>query len=255
MRDETAKIMAAAFLTSLCFASLAPGNRAWAAGGAFAVDDSETGKPGECKVESWVSVATNAAGDLVASTSPACVVNFGHPVEIGGQFQRTKSDREWGTSAGVKAKANLLPAGSNKVGLGLSGGVNFDLLTHQASSYFINVPATLTITEELRFNLNAGWLHEREGKLDWFTWGAGFEWNFVKPLMLIAEVYGQTGRLQAVADGEPPPPNSVRRPRVQAGLRVTPSEKLDLDLIYGHNITGENAHWFTAGLNLRFEAK
>jgi len=42
---------------------------------------------------------------------------------------------------------------------------------------------------------------------------------------------------------------------VQAGLRVTPTEKLDLDLIYGHNITGENAHWFTAGLNLRFDAK
>ncbi|MDQ2955011.1 MAG: hypothetical protein M3R18_08785, partial [Pseudomonadota bacterium] len=234
---------------------LTPGDWAWAAGGAFAVDDSEIGKPGECKVESWLSVATNSAGDLIASTSPACVVSFGHPVEIGGQFQRTKSDGEWGTSAGVKAKTNLFPAGSNKVGLGLSGGVNFDLLTHQTSSYFINVPATLTITEELRLNLNGGWLHERDGKLDWFTWGAGFEWNFIKPLTLIAEIYGQFGRLKAVAESEAAPPNSVRRPRVQTGLRVTPSEKVDLDLIYGHNITGENAHWFTAGLNLRFEAK
>jgi hypothetical protein len=255
MHDETARIIAAAFLTSLCCASLATGDRAWAAGGAFAVDDSEIGKPGECKVESWLSLASNAAGDLIASTSPACVVNLGRPVEIGGQFQRTKSDGEWDTSAGVKAKTSFVPAGSNKVGLGLSGGVNFDLVTQQASSYFINMPATLTITEELRVNLNGGWLHERDGKLDWFTWGAGFEWNFIKPLTLIAEVYGQAGRLKATAVGEAPPPVSVRRPRVQVGLRVTPIDKLDLDLIYGHNITGENAHWFTAGLNLRFNAK
>lgn len=255
MRDETAKIIAAAFLTSLCCTSLTPSNRAWAAGGAFAVDDSETGKPGECKVESWLSVATNDAGDLIASISPACVVDLGRFIEIGGQVQRTKSDGEWGTSAGVKAKTNLLPAGSYKVGLGLSGGINFDLLTHEASSYFIIVPATLTITEELRVNLNGGWLHERDGKLDWFTWGAGFEWNFIKPLTLIAEIYGQAGRLKAVAIGEAPSSNSVRSPRMQAGLRITPSDKLDLDLIYGHNIMGENAHWFTAGLNLRFEAK
>jgi hypothetical protein len=248
------KIMAAAFLTSLCCTSLATGNRVWAAGGAFAVDDSEIGKPGECKVESWLSVATNYPGDLVASTAPACVVSLGLPIEIGGQFQRTKSDGEWGTSAGVKAKTKL-PIESNKVGLALSGGINFDLITHQTASYFINVPVTFVVSEQLRFNLNGGWLHERDGNLDWFTWGAGFEWNFIKPLTLIAEIYGQAGRLKAAAEGDPPPPNSVRSPRMQAGLRVTPSENVDLDLIYGHNITGENAHWFTAGLNVRFAAK
>ena len=244
-----------AFLIGLCCASIAANRRAEAAGGAFAVDDSETGKPGECKLESWLSVATNKAGDLIASAAPACVIKFGYPVEIGGQFQRTESDREWGTSAGVKAKANLLPVGSNKVGLGLSGGANFDLLTHQASAYFINVPGTLTITDELRLNINGGWLHEREGKLDWFTWGAGVEWNFTKPLTLIAELYGQAGRPKAAAANEPPPSSSLRWPRMQAGLRITPRENMDLDLIYGHNITGENAQWFTAGLNLRFEAK
>jgi hypothetical protein len=29
---------------------------------------------------------------------------------------------------------------------------------------------------------------------------------------------------------------------------------LDFDVIYGRNITGENAHWITVGLNVRFNA-
>jgi hypothetical protein len=27
---------------------------------------------------------------------------------------------------------------------------------------------------------------------------------------------------------------------------------IDLDIVYGHNITGENASWITAGLTVRF---
>lgn len=78
-----------------CGLALMP-THATAAGGAFAVDDSEIGKPGECKVESWASFAGNH--DVIAATSPACVVKFGIPVEIGGQLQRSRSDSEWGTS-------------------------------------------------------------------------------------------------------------------------------------------------------------
>ena len=29
---------------------------------------------------------------------------------------------------------------------------------------------------------------------------------------------------------------------------------IDLDLIYGRNIAGENANWITVGLNVRFPA-
>lgn len=49
-----------------------------------------------------------------------------------------------------------------------------------------------------------------------------------------------------------PAPNAIREPRTQIGLRFTPQDNIDLDLIWGRNITGENAHWLTLGLNLRF---
>jgi hypothetical protein len=69
---------------------------------------------------------------------------------------------------------------------------------------------------------------------------------------LIGEVYGQLGRLPAVEDGNPPSPNSIVEPKVQLGVRYTPQDKVDIDVIYGHNITGEKAHWLTLGVNWRF---
>jgi len=41
-------------------------------------------------------------------------------------------------------------------------------------------------------------------------------------------------------------------PRVQVGLRFTPVEAFDIDVIYGRNITGENANWITLGTTIRF---
>ncbi len=221
-----------------------------AAGGAFAVDDAEVGKPGECKVESWVSFAGN--GDFIGVTSPACVANLGRPVELGAQYQRSRSGGEWGTSLALKAKTNILPVETGKLGLGLAIAAPFDLITQQSSGFAVNAPATFEVSEQFKINVNAGWLYERVDQLHWFTWGAGFEWQFAEKLTLIAEAFGQLGRLPAVEEGDPPPPNSLREPRLQAGLRFTPVEAVDLDLIYGRNITGENADWLTLGVNVRF---
>jgi hypothetical protein len=62
---------------------------------------------------------------------------------------------------------------------------------------------------------------------------------------LIGEVFGQTGAGEEEV-------RSARQPRLQAGLRFTPVDSMDIDVIYGRNITGENANWITVGLNLRF---
>ena len=222
----------------------------YAADGAFAVDDVEVGKPGECKIESWASAATNH--DFTAVTSPACVVKLGIPVELGAQLQRSRGDGVWGTSGTLKAKTNLIPVENHPFGLGISGGSTWDLITGAHTGGFINVPVTFQIQEKLRINVNGGWLYDNAAKIHYLTWGAGLEWNFVKPLTLIGEVYGQAGRLSAVGKDEAPAPNSIREPRTQIGLRVTPQDNVDLDLIWGHNITGENAQWLTLGVNLRF---
>lgn len=223
---------------------------ALAAGGAFAVDDSEIGKPGECKVESWLSLASNR--DVIAATSPACVIKLGIPLEFGGQLQRSRSDSEWGTSGTLKAKINLIPAEGHAFGLGLSGGSGWNLITGANTGGFINVPVTFQLREDFKININGGWMHDATTKINYATWGGGFEWNFVKPLTLIGEVYGQSGRLQEAEPDAAPSNNSVREPRTQLGLRYTPKDNIDIDVIWGRNITGENANWVTLGVNLRF---
>jgi hypothetical protein len=218
---------------------------AQAAGGAFVVDDAEVGKSGECKVESWSSFATDA--DFIGVTSPSCVANLGRPVELGFSLARFRSNGEWGSELLLKGKTSILQAETGTLGLAFSGGVAFDLVTGDHSASIINVPATVKISEQFKINVNAGWLHVRAEDLNWITYGAGFEWNLVKSLTLIGEVFGLAG--QNVE------PSSQTNPRTQLGLRFTAVESIDIDLIYGHNIFGENASWITIGLNVRFDAK
>lgn len=223
---------------------------AGAAGGAFAVDDSEVGKPGECKVESWASFASN--GNFIAAVAPACVANLGVPVDLSGQLQRSRDDGVWSTGGTLKAKVNLISTANHPFGLGLAGGNSWDLASGASTGSFVYVPVTVPIRENVSINVNGGWQYDAVAKIHYLTWGAGFEWNFVKPLTLIGEVYGQAGRLPEVEAGDPPSPNTIREPRTQVGLRLTPQDNFDIDLIWGRNITGENAHWVTLGLNLRF---
>jgi hypothetical protein len=220
-------------------------NPVHAAGGAFVVDDSEVGKSGECKIESWASFASNA--DFLGVTSPSCVANLGQPVEFGFALARFRADGEWGSELLVKGKTSILSVETGKLGVALSGGVAFDLVTEDHSASTINVPATFQVSKQFKINVNAGWLYVRAEDLNWVTYGAGFEWNLVKSVTLIGEVFGLAG--QNVE------PSSRTNPRRQLGLRFTAVESIDIDLIYGHNIFGENANWITVGLNVRFDAK
>ena len=108
----------------------------------------------------------------------------------------------------------------------------------------VNVPFTVQATKDLRININGGWLYDATAHMGYGTYGAGFEWNFVQPLTLIGEVFGLAGQRQEA--------RRVTEPRAQIGLRWTPVAAFDIDLIYGRNITGENANWLTLGVNLRF---
>jgi hypothetical protein len=224
--------------------------KAHAAGGAFAVNDVEIGKPGDCEVDSWVSAASNH--NLVAVATPFCVVKAGIPVELHGQLQRTRTDGVWDTGGTVFAKTNLIPVEGHPFGLGLEGSSSWDLITGGNTGGYVFIPVTFQLRENFRVNMNGGWFYDNIAKLDYATWGAGFEWGFVQSFKLIGEVYGQLGRLSAVDDGDVPSPNSIIEPKVQLGVRYTPQDKIDIDVIYGHNITGENAHWLTLGVNLRF---
>jgi hypothetical protein len=74
-------------------------------------------------------------------------------------------------------------------------------------------------------------------------YGIGWDWKFTDVLRLTVEAFGQAG-----AADRP----SVTRPRFQTGVRYRPNEIFSVDLIYGHNIAGENASWITIGTTIRF---
>lgn len=214
-----------------------------AAGGAYVVDDAAVGKAGSCKIESWASFADD--GDVNAVSNPACVFDLGKPVEIGVQFQRARSSGEWDTLLTPKAKVNLVPVETGKIGVALTGELGLNATTGGLGISHINVPLTWTLRDDFKINVNGGWLYDGATKLPWLTWGGGFEWEFKKPFTFLAEVFGQVGH-------DVPEQTSMSWPRMQAGLRYTPKDNVDIDVIYGRNITGDNANWITVGLNLRF---
>jgi hypothetical protein len=218
----------------------------WAAGAAYQVDTADVSEPGACKVESWISSAANR--DLVAAVAPACVVDVFRPVEVSAQFERTRSDGEWGTSVAPKLKTNIIPTAIGHVGVAITTNAVVDLLTGDTTAWQVTVPATLRLSNVVRINLNAGYQRDVATAHHYFTYGAGFDWRTPDNIWtLTGEVFGQAG---AIDDDTP---RSAVRPRGQVGLRWRPIDEFNIDLIYGRNITGENANWITLATTVRFK--
>jgi hypothetical protein len=217
---------------------------AWAANGAYAVDAADISEVGSCKVESWMSAATNTDFSLVAN--PSCVVDPFKPVELSLLTNPAKSDGEWSTSIQPKAKMNFIPTGIGKLGVSAYAGGSFDVATGEHLTAFAVIPATYRLSETMRVNLNGGWLWDRRADRHFLLYGIGFDWKFTDTLQWTIEAFGQAGASEVP---------SVVRPRLQTGVRYRPNEIFSIDVIYGHNITGENANWITIGTTIRFPVK
>jgi hypothetical protein len=215
---------------------------AWCAGAAYAVDTAEVSEAGSCKVESWVSSASNH--DFFSAVTPACVINFYRPVEVSIQLNRSRSDDEWSTGATPKLKTNLVPSGIGTWGVAVAAGGSFDLITREISGAFAYVPATLRLSENARINLNGGWQWDRIVDRNYLLYGAGFDLRTSDNIWtLTGEVFGLAG----VADV-----SSVTQARFQVGLRFRPVNRFNVDVIYGRNFNGENADWITIATTIRF---
>jgi hypothetical protein len=230
---------------AIALLSLTVSREAWGANGAVAVDDTDMDPVGACKVDSWASFASNR--DRIGVVSPGCVFDFGRPVDVTFGFQRARSDGEWSTAAAVKLRTLIVEGGVGKWSLLFSTGMAYDFTADDVSSVLVNIPATFQALENLKFNLNGGWLYDRPNDVHWATWGASFDWSVNDRLSLIGEVFGQFGH--NIADSP-----HLNDPRAQLAFRLKPNENLDFDIIYGRNISGENAHWITVGLNVGFNA-
>src|SRR6195256_3914965 len=231
------------YAATVVIMALVLSDRAWAANGAYAVDAADISDVGSCKVESWISTATNT--DFSAVANPSCVADIFKPVELSLLTTRSRSDGDWSTSIAPKAKWNIVPTGIGKFGFSFYAGGSFDALTGENLSAFAVVPATYRLSETMRININAGWLWDRTVDRHYLTYGLGFDWKFTDVLQLTLETFGQAG-----ASDLP----SVVQPRFQAGVRYRPNEIFSVDVIYGRNIPGENANWITVGTTVRFPA-
>src|SRR3954454_6203568 len=222
-------------------AAMPMADRARAANGAYAVDAADISEAGSCKLESWISTATNTDFSMVAN--PSCVVDIGRPVEFSVLGNRFRSDGDWGTTFQPKAKTNLVPTGIGKLGLSIYAGGSFDALTGENLTTFAVVPATYRLSETMRVNLNGGWLWDRTVDRHYLLYGIGWDWKFTDVLQLTLEAFGQAGQADMPR---------MTRPRFQAGVLYRPSEIFSVDVIYGRNIQGENANWITLGTTIRF---
>ena len=218
-----------------------PAGKARAANGAYAVDAADIGEAGSCKVESWLSSASST--DFTAVANPSCVVNPFRPVELSMLTSHSRSDGEWGTTIQPKAKMNIAPTGVGKLGFSFYAGGSFDALTGENLSAFAVIPATFRLNETMRLNFNGGWLWDRSVDRHYLLYGIGFDWKFTDTLQWTIEAFGQAGQSDTP---------SVVRPRFQTGVRYRPNEIFSVDLIYGRNISGENANWITLGTTIRF---
>jgi hypothetical protein len=232
-----------ALAATAAVSALLAADSAQAANGAYAVDAADISEVGSCKVESWISTATNT--DFSAVANPSCVANIYKPVELSLQTVRARSDGDWSTTVAPKAKWNIVPTGIGKLGLSFYAGGSFDVLTGENLSAFAVAPVTYRLSEVMRINAIAGWLWDRTVDRHYLLYGVGFDWKFTDTLQWTIEAYGQAG-----ASDTP----SVVRPRFQTGVRYRPNEIFSVDVIYGHNITGENANWITIGTTIRFPA-
>src|SRR6476659_9833430 len=214
-----------------------------AANGGYAVDAADISEVGSCKVESWMSTATNT--DFLAVANPSCAVNIFRPVELSLQTVGSRSDGDWSTTVAPKAKWNFIPTGIGKWGMSFYAAGSFDATTGENLTAFAVVPLTYGLSENMRINLNGGWLWDRTADRHYLLYGAGFDWKFTETLQWTIEAFGQAGASDV--------PSAVR-PRFQTGVRYRPNEIFSVDLIYGHNITGENANWITIGTTIRFPA-
>src|ERR1700694_3640068 len=230
-----------AFVATAAISGCLASGEARAANGAYAVDAADISELGSCKVESWISTATNT--DFSAVANPSCVANIFKPVELSLLTNRFRSDGDWRTNIAPKAKWNIVPTGIGRFGFSFYAGGSFDALTGDNLTAFAVVPATYRLSETMRININAGWLWDRTVDRHYLTYGLGFDWKFTDVLQLTVEAFGQAG-----ASDMP----SVVRPRFQTGVRYRPNEIFSVDVIYGRNIAGENANWLTVGTTIRF---
>ncbi|OYU09327.1 MAG: hypothetical protein CFE47_02975 [Pseudomonas sp. PGPPP1] len=214
-------------------------SKAYAAGGAYVVDDGAVNDPGECNVDAWYT-ANRHQGNINSQTlNPACTFSALPSVQWSAALSRASNAGDAETQVSPQIKAQVWSQQDFGLQLALSATSHFALdREHAFDGADFNVPLTWQPVEALRLNFNGGWTHAYNGgeQNHRLTWGTGFEYQLIDALTLIGERYGQEGGDQAW----------------QAGPRLHVGKFVDVDLVVGQSLSGDRKQWLTTGATLRF---
>lgn len=202
-----------------------------AAGGGHIVDDAAVETPGDCDANFWLQHLDS--GTLDTAFSLACTPLRLPFLEIGAGFSWLSGGDEASFDPGLKMALLRAEAG---VSVAIAGSFTLGLQSGRIETARLIVPVSLSLSDGVELNLNAGVIHERgEGLAGHF--GAQMLAEILPALSLMGETFIDTG-------GEP---------GAQAGLRLTPARgNADFDLYLGHRIDGESDFSVGAGIVLRF---
>jgi len=204
---------------------------AFAAGGGHIVDDAAVETPGDCNANLWAQHLDSAT--LLTVFSVGCTPLRLPMVELGAGFAFGSGGNQGSFDPGLKI---ALYEGEGGISLALAGTFALGLESGRIEAARLIVPLSLSLSDTVDFNLNAGLVHERVGALAGH-FGAQLLAEILPELSLMGEAFVDTGR----------------EPGAQAGLRLTPGKgNADFDLYVGHRIDGESEFSVGAGILVRF---
>ncbi len=210
------------------------------AAGAYLVDDGGITDANQLQLESWYSHSNS--GENLYVTNPAYQILPNTEFAI----QETYSDMaETGNTLWPQIK--YLWHKSENIASSATFGINYSSTDQEAYGKYIYSSTTVTANDYLDLHLYLGWQNWRHSfrndkSIDFLNYGVGAELKLYEKLLLVPEIFQSNGTYKT----------GPARPATQLGLRYNAADHLIFDLIYGHNINGNNQDWMTFGITLGF---
>jgi len=155
-------------------------NLVWANGGHFAVDDASIMPGANCGVETWVS---RVRSTNIATVNPQCNFTGGSEWALPLVYDLDSSELAY---MGLGYKTVWLDSARGPA-LAFDTGFLYDRQNREFDNFYINIPASLQVLENVTMHLNAGVRHDRVPRDTYATWGLAATVKTVNGPLLIME--------------------------------------------------------------------
>jgi len=202
------------------------------AAGPYVVDDGDIVEPGQIQNEFWYTHSDQNGNTGIADAAYQIFPNLELTLQVARDEQPTGNT----TSARPQLKY-VWYDGAEKNGItsSIAAGTGYAFAQPQSQGAYLYIPTTFKLSETFTVNADIGWQYTLPQDSHAMTWGIGGEYTVLKPLVINASIFGRTDNHQGY----------------QFGPHFDVSENLRIDLVYGHNATGnsENSGTIAAILN------